>query len=227
MSMDTTVDEILQRLTDWACFPKYQLERRLDIFLTPFIEQFVGQHLEPGVEFQAELVAPEFPLLARLDPKRKQPNRRSRKPSALTVNADYLLYARPKSGGPARWVFLELKTDPRSFKTSQLRLYEIARDRKMVQLVKDLEEVGSASDQEDKYHHLRKKLAKDDAGRARSFSAPIQIAYLAPPPARGFPGGPTPPGALPTCFWDFRAFETLQPTSHERLWRRLRPLLAR
>lgn len=53
---------IIARLVDWSRFPKYQLERRIDIFLTPFLDSFIsGELRSPAV-----LVAPEFPLLSDL-----------------------------------------------------------------------------------------------------------------------------------------------------------------
>ncbi len=108
MSLQDSTIEIFKRLQDWSRHPKYALERRLDIFLTPLLAEFVaGQRgLDPS---QVTLVLPEFPL-------------RHRAANHRTVNADYLLYDR--SGN--RWLLVELKTDKDSVDPDQLARYRKA-----------------------------------------------------------------------------------------------------
>lgn len=174
MSLDYSIASVLGRLVEWAQFPKYSLERRVDIFLTPFLAAFVGDRLGG----RAEMVLPEFPLLAAL-----RPGRASRptnddagetKETAHTVNVDYLLrLTRP--GGLRCWVLLELKTDPRSFDREQAMLYFVARDRKMVQLRKDIESVRDRSKFREKYEGLLGTL-----GPIQETDQSIEVAYLGP-----------------------------------------------
>lgn len=42
MPLDASVTESLSRIEEWRGFPKYALERRLDIFLTPYLTSYVG-----------------------------------------------------------------------------------------------------------------------------------------------------------------------------------------
>ncbi len=222
MSLEQSITEIVDRLVDWSHFPKYALERRLDIFLTPFLEEFVmGAFKKAGsTRVNAKLVAPEFPLLARIDLARRKPKRESKEPSALTVNVDYLLYV--IVDGEPRWLFLELKTDRSSFKKEQLRLYGVARERTMPRLLTDLDAVKGRTAQADKYLHLQATLA---AGF--NLSARIQLAYLSPEPREGFPTERTSKDALPTIFWSFDDFRAYQPAQHAELWKALQPLLKR
>ncbi|GEJ56589.1 hypothetical protein [Anaeromyxobacter diazotrophicus] len=176
MSLEHSLTAIMQRLADWSGFPKYQLERRIDIFLTPFLEAFVGAQLGGT----AKLLAPEFPLLASLRPSKKcqvpvQPALPEEKRRALTVNVDYLLRLDRATGGPA-WVFLELKTDARSFDGDQAALYLVARERGMGRLLEDLQYVSSRpSAPKAKYATLKASLPAPDQA-----SPPILVAYLGP-----------------------------------------------
>lgn len=218
MGLDESIASIVTRLDDWARFPKYQLERRLDIFLTPFLAEFVCAKLGGT---SARLVAPEFPILAALDPDRRQRRTKGAEPAALTVNVDYLLHVEHPEGD--RWIFLELKTDGGSFDLDQLRLYRIARDRGLAKLADDLDRVQGRSKQGDKYGHLKGKL-----GKGKILEEPIQIAYLSPEPKKGFPSERTSPETLPTVFWRLRDFRSSwKPTAHGELWDKLQLLLDR
>jgi hypothetical protein len=98
---------ILADLRRWAGLPKYSVERRLDLFLAPFIPMYLADKL--GCPGQVELVVPELPL-------RHGDN-------FQTVNADYLLL---RKGAVRTWFLVELKTDPASVEEAQARLYAAA-----------------------------------------------------------------------------------------------------
>lgn len=102
--------DLFDRLGFWARFPKYALERRLDIFLTPFLADFVAD-VRRMDRSDLQLVLPEFPIKHRTEDNR-------------TVNADYLLYQHAIN----RWLLLELKTDSASVDPKQLARYEELRD---------------------------------------------------------------------------------------------------
>ena len=180
MSLDYSVAWLMARLRDWAPLPKYQLERRIDIFITPFLEALVGSALGGT----ASLVVPEFPLRTLRRPPSASELRLApstpgeapeKKETAHTVNADYLFWVQPP-GGPPFWVILELKTDPRSFDDDQASLYLETRELGMKVLRKDIKDVMEASGKyAPKYAHLRAWLAPYDEGVSK-----LLVVYLGP-----------------------------------------------
>jgi len=151
----SSLEEIFRRLDAWRAFPKYALERRLDIFLTPFLEPYLSQRMEAPVV----LVAPEFPL--------------KRDGSAQSTNVDYLLH---RGGGRPAWVFLELKTDARSLSDEQLATYVAARQRGFQAVVDDIErDILPNTRQREKY-----RLLLETVRSAGSLADAIEIAYLSP-----------------------------------------------
>lgn len=168
MTIEYAVAQIMSRLTDWAGLPKYQLERRVDIFLTPFLEPFIGGELGPSVK----LVAPEFPVLSELLEAGSGADREQL--SALTVNMDYLLWV---AAPQPYWLLLELKTEETSFKPSQADIYAVARERGMPKLISDLKKVrkATAARHRWKYDRLLQRLPPpEQAGQ------PIKVNYLGP-----------------------------------------------
>jgi hypothetical protein len=216
MSLDTSISDIRQRLLTWAAFPKYQLERRVDIFLTPFLECFLRDRLRGSVA----LVAPEFPLLARLKGAPAKPGARS--PGQQTVNVDYLLHVTRKAPAESAWVFLELKTDGGSLKPDQHRAYASARDVGMRELRKQLGGVKKASRKPGKYSALIRHL--DDQGLDTDR---IEIVYLTPEPHAPFLKEPK--RENPTTVFSLKDFASQStariPVEHRDLWSHVKKLL--
>lgn len=218
MSLDYSIAQLVNRLADWSKFPKYSLERRIDIFLTPFIEGFIGNRLNG----QARLIAPEFPLPADLRIAPLQLDETA--PSARTVNVDYLLHIARGGLGVSAWVFLELKTDASSFDREQLALYECAARRTMPVLIRDIEQVqrATAERHREKYAKLRAAVAAVDR-----IEDPIEIAYLSPEPRDGFPRSN--PGKPPINCFTLGEFAEQRveeiPPEHRDLWPYVRDLL--
>ena len=190
MPPNASLDFIFDRLQRWAKFPKYALERRLDIFLTPFLEDYISSELGGT----ALLVAPEFPLLASLFRKPKREGTRP-PPPGLTVNVDYLFYV--KRDGHGAWVLLELKTDCNSYDPNQLARYVVARDgvragdkepekwgpnRAMARLLAELKFVERRTGSPGKYLELRNHVRRSSNPRS-----PIELVYLAPRSMKKFP----------------------------------------
>jgi hypothetical protein len=178
MNIERSVAEIGQRLGEWGRFPKYALERRVDIFLTPFLEEFFSRSPEPAQTIK--LVAPEFPILSRIRELAAVTGRTRQElltsMHARTINVDYLLY---RAGPPPAWVFVELKTEDRSFSGEQFRRYRAAQEVGMDELVGHIELrlLGRpGSDFHEKYQLLLSTIRSVKAApRAR-----IEIVYLAP-----------------------------------------------
>jgi hypothetical protein len=172
MSLDYSIAHLMNRLTSWSAFPKYSLERRVDIFLTPFLEGFIGRMLEG----EATLVAPEFPLLATLLDN-EVPQRDAKKWPAHTVNVDYLLHVR-RDGARPSWVFVELKTDGGSYRSKQDLTYWNAIGHEMKELKEHLALVQKASKHKQKYATLRAAFARFEP----VANDEIELVYLGPGP---------------------------------------------
>lgn len=171
MSLTDSLIDLVTRLDEWRQYPKYALERRLDIFLTPFLAPYLSQRMEAPVE----LVAPEFPL--------KRPD------NAQSTNVDYLLHRRGERN--PRWVFLELKTDERSIRPEQLAIYQRAAQRPFADIFAEVEsEIAPSSKHRAKYDRL---LDRVRAGGTERLRDGVEIAYLSPkrpttdPTVRWFP----------------------------------------
>ena len=172
MSLDESIDSLLQRLHRWSAFPKYSLERRFDLFLTPFLEPFFSWKFGKP----ARLVAPEFPLLNSLGTEGATVDENA--VPARTVNVDYLLrLGEGLSTQEREWLFVELKTDSNSFDEDQARLYAAARRREMHRLIADLARIKSKAkpSYRPKYETLLAALPPSD-----DREPPIRVAYLAP-----------------------------------------------
>ncbi len=172
MTDAASLDQIFRNLRSWARLPKYALERRLDVFLTPLLVSFLSYQLRDEVDTSdMELVVPEFPIKHEED-------------SHRTVNADYLLYL-PRARHP--WLLVELKTDSSSVKARQYEIYKDLHEhgRSMSELVGHLRAVRSHSKSVHrvKYARLIRSicLGTDPSKPVRPLTGLIDFRYLAPP----------------------------------------------
>ena len=133
-------------------FPNYHAERRIDIFINYFVARILTAYLKT----QAEFICPEFPL-------KKQNNNQSTK-------LDYLCKTEREI------IFVELKTDTRSFSESQTEIYLNCNWKKCLT---DLDQIIEAV--EVKTHKL--KYAVLDAAIKKIKTDPtskIRVLYLSP-----------------------------------------------
>ena len=135
--------------------PKYQFERRVDIFVNVFLADVLTALF--GGTYQ--LVVPEFPL-------KKDDNHQS-------TNVDYLLFHTTPQGDE-NWVFLELKTAAGSIGQEQLDIYRRSVERGMPALMRDLPLLRERTKARAEYDELSRRLATFPHDR------PIEIVYLAP-----------------------------------------------
>ncbi len=233
MPLNESVLTIFKNLEKWAGFPKYALERRLDIFLTPFLAPYLSWRLQGT----ASLVAPEFPILASLRPKPKKATKPPKRepPPGLTVNADYLFHI--DRTGKGAWILLELKTDRGSFDSDQHAIYQAARSgvrpaertvpgrppSPMARLLNELELVERATKSPGKYEELRKDLRKFDHS-----GDPIEIVYLAPSGMKGFAKATAGTSTVLLTLEDFAVLDREHvPAEHAALWTFVSGLLTR
>jgi hypothetical protein len=135
--------------------PKYQFERRVDIFVNVFLADVLGALF--GGTYR--LVVPEFPL-------KKDDNHQS-------TNVDYLLF-HTTPDGEEKWVFLELKTAAGSIGQEQLDIYRRSVARGMPALMSDLPLLRDRTKARAEYDELALRLS------ALPHDRPIEIVYLAP-----------------------------------------------
>ncbi len=197
MDLLSSFNEILNRLEDWRGFPKYALERRLDIFLTPFVAPYLAARMGAPVE----LVAPGFPL--------------KRDEDARSTNVDYLLHR----GGPRpAWLFLELKTDCRSMrrKGPQLAIYLAAKERGFADIVGDIErDILPNTRHRPKYQRLLKAVT-EPRGNGNVLRDEIEVVYLSPK---------APTKDRRVAWYSFSDFASWTPSTHRQLWERMKPLV--
>ncbi len=144
--------------------PKYQFERRIDAFLTPFLPRIVEHTLGGGT---AQLVAPEFPI------------------SNQSTNADHLVLVRDRPGSQDTWLLVELKTDTGSYNPVQAQIYAEAVEDGWTRLRADLDIIRNASTKKAGYTHLIKRV---DAAAGGSGATAVEVMYLTPisNPPKGF-----------------------------------------
>lgn len=163
--MSTDIFSILFRnLDEWRHLPDYQLERRVDIFFTIFLIDFLKTKF-PNEIFQDRII-PEFPI-------KKKDDKSNR-----TVKIDYLVASNSKV------YFIELKTDPKSFDLRQYHNMKNAQDNKegFLKVLGDLDEVYKATNAKNKYLHLYSHL--EILGYQKPYDTAkekaIEIIYIAP-----------------------------------------------
>lgn len=148
----------LHRLVANKDLPKYQFERIIDGFLGMFLADIV-KHVQDADH--VELVAQEFPL--------KKPG------SFQSTNMDYVLFRHDEHDRAGAWVFLELKTDPRSVRSVQDQIYAgILDSATMPALMDDVRSITERSSQAAKYEVLHSRFDGFPLDRE------IEVMYLAP-----------------------------------------------
>jgi hypothetical protein len=96
-------ESIFNDLIEFRKFPNYQLERRIDIFLLQLIPNLLNNHFNDESDWR--LVLPEFPVSLSQD-------------NDTFDQMDYLFW------NGETLLFIELKTDSRSYKTEQVLRYQ-------------------------------------------------------------------------------------------------------
>ncbi len=130
------LDTIFNNLTRWRNLPKYQLERRADIFFSLYLKGLLEEYIAPASSL-AECIIPEFPLID--DPG-----------SQRTVNVDYVLFSRDLHTA----YFVELKTDLGSRREKQDAYLISASNMRFQDILFQLVPVFKATIQKKKYYHL-------------------------------------------------------------------------
>ena len=155
MNHEQAIEMMLKNLDDWRNLPKYQMERRVDLFFGLFIRQIVAAHT--GMQIQSVII-PEFPF------KHNETTRH-------TINFDYVLFS---ENGKVMYV-LELKTDANSVDDDQLNNLHNASEKSLLEIIQGIEIVKSKTKDKNKYAYLLHKLKS-----AFIDSPEIVLMYLTP-----------------------------------------------
>lgn len=195
--MENKINQIFNNLDKWKNLPKYQLERRLDIFLTPYLNDILFKNLN-SLETN-DLIIPEFPinvnLVNSLDKTDKNYNSEiatkktcfnllnNKNAKQQSFNIDYLMFSKDKSIA----YFIELKTDNNSFNDSQKTRMLLARDNYTFnELLFGLKSICNRTKSKEKYSYLIELLTGkklEDFGKEEDFITSIkqiEIVYLLP-----------------------------------------------
>lgn len=134
-------------------FPNYHAERRIDIFINFFMKDILTEYLEKEVSF----ICPEFPL------KKEKGN--------LSTKLDYLYKTDDEV------VFVELKTDSKSFNLKQMKCYFLHRT------WKPWEEYLKHILDKTKHHNyntLRNELTISGLFDNNLIDFPVRVIYVSP-----------------------------------------------
>jgi hypothetical protein len=143
---------IFERLSDWKRLPNYQLERRLDIFISMYVKELLEEKLWP----LSEVIIPEFPISRKTLGETIGINQ--------TVKVDYVLF--PKDfKNPI--IFLELKTDNGSVRDGQINYLVKSKAAGIETILNDWIEVYNKSASKRKYKYLFEKL--DESGLTKTI----------------------------------------------------------
>lgn len=155
-------------VTDGVNTPKAQVERYLSPILAIFLEEILYQKFSN----RYRMIAPEFPI------KKGTIDQTSNRPNQST-NIDYLMFNETQN----KFTFIELKTDSKSFKPSQLDIYNqlesICNNSEEVfgkKLHLDILEIQEASSYKNKYQYLLDTKWDEKLNSINS----MEIVYIVP-----------------------------------------------
>ncbi len=143
--------DVFERLDRWRNLPKYQLERRADIFFSLYLIEIMQAVIGKRNQRFLNLMIPEFPLLKQGGPKSKSGKKRH-----LSNNVDYLMFSKPlgKNREPRKIWLAELKTDLESIKAQQIEYLHNAVERGFSECIRGLLEIARRTKSRQKYYHL-------------------------------------------------------------------------
>lgn len=146
------IQKIFDLLEKWRKFPKYQLERRLDIFFALYLPEILEKELHLNKDKM--LILPEFPLKKLNDEKAEKKNNSSN-------NADFAVFY--NNGGKIDLYLIELKTDMNSIDNlKQIKYYQTASENSIKKFLEDIIKIQQSKNmpkqRREKYDNLLEEL---------------------------------------------------------------------
>ena len=178
--MEDKIEDVFKLLTKWYRYPKYQLERRLDIFFSIYLPDILK---EKGIYIELNDIFPEFPL--------KKENNQS-------TNADYAIFENKEN--EVKLYLIELKTDMKSIFKPQIEYYEKVKENKLNKVLEKVIQIQESKnckqwykydklleDIESKYHFItgsyktRRQREKWIINENKlSVTGDVEIIYIVP-----------------------------------------------
>lgn len=171
--------DLIEQLAKWRHFPGYQLERRLDIFIAPYLQSFLEESDDSRLKDftpsppKSIVAIPELPLSKAIliengyvAKNRKDEIIRAKDARRYSKKVDYGLFAKQVG----KLVLLELKTDVASVGLDQVQYLVAAREAGWPELVRGLSNVieGARGSARMKYNCLLEELK--DVGAIEEIS---------------------------------------------------------
>jgi len=166
--LDETINEIFKLLDKWVRHPKYQLERRADIFFAWYLPEIMKAIYDKNLSIMREHIIPEFPL-------RKGDSNESK-------NVDYAIF------GEKTIYLVEQKTtmdNVKDIKSKDIKYLLDARktveeDNGMRTLMKNICDIRDSSKQFKKYDTLLCNFENNDMNKRINNINHVKILYLLP-----------------------------------------------
>lgn len=174
------IEKIFELLTQWYQLPKYQLERRLDIFFALYLPEILETK---GISKVNNInIFPEFPL------------KKDGQDEFRSNNADYAIIYKEKD--KYKLCLIELKTDPNSInRKNQFTYYENILKKSFEEVLEGIIQIEQrtketkSKDANDKYNKLLKRMSdlkiikeKENGWETNTeiINQQIQLKYIVP-----------------------------------------------
>jgi hypothetical protein len=179
MNHEEAIIQMLKNLDSWRHLPKYQLERRADLFFGLFIKKILASS-NCLIEDELFEPIPEFPF-------RYDKNNPENPKTFHTVNFDYVLFTKEKKQNKVNSFIVELKTDLSSAGERNNSYLTKAKDTEFSEIVNNILIVAKESKSPEKYRCLLAKMSenkiirgKQDTWEEEPHLGKPKIIYLAP-----------------------------------------------
>jgi len=182
MDSHQAMGKIFNNLTMWRNLPKYQLERRADMFFGLYVKDIVEYHFRSDKIKLSDVVIPEFPIGKNIIEKlkrEKNPHLPEYGPTLQSVNVDYVLF------GKNIVYFIELKTDMGSRDEIQDEYLEYVDGENINQFLDHIKEVKNKGNKyREKYQFLWEQLKLAglvlEESHYPSSDTTIKVVYIQP-----------------------------------------------
>ena len=152
IKLEDRTEEIFKLLKKWYKYPKYQLERRIDIFFTLYLPEILKKE---GINVELDDIFPEFPL--------KKENNQS-------TNADYAVFENKEN--EVKLYLIELKTEMNSISDSQIKYYKNVQGKKLTEVLEKIIQIQESKNCKQWYKY--DKLLEDIENRYNFITSNFQ-----------------------------------------------------
>lgn len=145
------IANLFKNLDNWRRHPKYQLERRVDIFFSLYLKEVLEDKFKSDNGFYiADKLIPEFPV-------RKGTileDFKDHQHKNMSYNIDYLTTCKDSKN----IIFVELKTEQKSINKNQNNCLKETKEIDFIKILEGIKELCKATEAKGKYYCLLKEL---------------------------------------------------------------------